>query len=156
MGLYFRPKANSCSFMGSPGIHCARTAARGSTHFREMRATTSPWILGLWVTQHRRARRTPFDLIIKGGEISSHAHPESSPDYPSFQNWCQNLAQAHSDAPAAHMQCAICDTDFKARGCEARAKHASHHITTLQNHFSRLLRYPWLEIAYRIFMQPDQ
>ena len=88
MRLYFRSKANSCSFMGSPGIHHARTAIRGSIHIIEMRVTT-PWILGLWATQHR----TPFGLDVKGGEISSPTHP-AQPDYHSFQKWRQNPAQS--------------------------------------------------------------
>ena len=33
--------------LGSPDIHHARTAVRGSTHIRGMRATTPPWILRL-------------------------------------------------------------------------------------------------------------
>ena len=42
MLLYFRSKADSCSW-GSPDIHHARTAVHGSTHIREMRATTPPY-----------------------------------------------------------------------------------------------------------------
>ena len=37
---------------------------------------------------------------------------------------------------------------LKLGGRGARTKHVSHHTTALQRHFSRLLRHPWLEMAY--------
>ena len=75
MPLYFRSRANSCSFMGSPSVHYEHTAASGPTHIREMHATTSLWILGLESVSTARARRTPFGLNVKGGDVSSPTHP---------------------------------------------------------------------------------
>ena len=75
MRMYFQFKANSSSFMGLPGIHDARTAARGSTPIREMRATTPPWILGLWVTQHRT--RTPFGFNVKALRVIRFSAPRT-------------------------------------------------------------------------------
>ena len=67
MRLYFQSRANFCSFKGSPGLHHARTAAHDSTHIREMRATTPPWIPGLWVIEHR----TPFGPNVRGSEVTA-------------------------------------------------------------------------------------
>ena len=84
-------------FQGSSGMHHARTAARGSTLIREMRAHHTIMNPGLWVTQHRRARRTPFGLNVKGGEVSSPTNPAHS-YYFSFQNWRQKPARYRNTA----------------------------------------------------------
>ena len=70
--------------MGSPGIHYARTAARGSAYITKIHnhTTIDPGPLSHTASHEHDAR--PFGLNVKGGEASSPAHPD--PDYPSFQN----------------------------------------------------------------------
>ena len=43
---------------------------------------------------------------------------------------------------------------FGGRG--VRAKHVSHHTIAFQHHFSRLLRHPWLEMAYSYPPRPKK
>ena len=53
MLLYVFPVQGGFLQLGSSDVQHAHTAVRGSTRIRGMRATTPPWILRLWVFQHR-------------------------------------------------------------------------------------------------------
>ena len=106
-------------------IRHARTPSHRSTHIREMRATTPPWILGLSHLAPHAHDACPLDLTLR--VVRSPA-----PRTPHTQKTC---------AVHAHKNTAM----HRLHTCSAQY---ATQMLKLQNHFSRLLRHPFLEMAY--------